>query len=286
MNYRHAYHAGNFADVLKHAVLAMAIERLKQKPAPFRIIDTHAGLGLYDLASEAAQKTEEWREGIGRLAGPDAVSPPADVAEMLAPYLDAVRAFNPGGLLEQYPGSPVLARHLLRTGDSLIANELHPQDSALLARHFARDRQTKVLALDGWMALKAMLPPKERRGLVLIDPPFEEAGELQRLESGLQEAVRRFATGVYMLWYPIKDEKQVARFHRRLAETGIAKLLRIDLLVRAARDPELLNGCGLVVLNPPYSLSAKLPVLGQYLAETLARGRGARCEVEWLTAEG
>lgn len=285
MNYRHAYHAGNFADVLKHAVLALAIERLKLKPAPFRVIDTHAGVGLYDLTANPAQKTGEWRDGIGRLIGPDAVPIPQEIAPLLAPYLDAVRACNPAGGLEVYPGSPVLARHLLRRNDRLIVNELHPDDGAELAEHFARDRQTKVLTMDGWTALKAMLPPKERRGLVLIDPPFEESGDLHRLEAGLVEAVKRFATGVYLLWYPIKDEKPIARFHRRLAALGIAKMLRIDLLVRAARNPFELNGCGLVVLNPPYPMADGLPLLGEFLAQQLAVGSGARCDVDWLTAD-
>jgi 23S rRNA (adenine2030-N6)-methyltransferase len=282
MNYRHAYHAGNFADVLKHAVLALVIDRLKQKPTPFRVIDTHAGVGVYDLGGEAAQKTGEWRDGIGRLLGPGAAAIPAEVAPMLAPYLDAVKAFNPSGALTTYPGSPAIVRHLLRTSDRLIVNELHPDDHAVLARHFARDRQTKVLSLDGWVALKATLPPKERRGVVLIDPPFEEAGEFERLEVGLVEAVRRFATGVYLLWYPIKDEKPISRFHRRLTALGLPKLMSMDLLIRAPRNPEELNGCGLILLNTPYPVADWLAAVGRTLAAVLARGPGAKCNLQWL----
>src|SRR3990170_5575144 len=163
MNYRHAYHAGNFADVLKHAVLALVIEHLKRKPAPFRVIDTHAGVGLYDLSGAEAATTGEWRDGIGRLFGAALAKP---VAELLAPYFSVVRQENPSGRLERYPGSPLIARRLLRRGDRLIANELHPEDGDSLRRLFAGDPQTKVLALDGWVALKALLPPKERRGVV------------------------------------------------------------------------------------------------------------------------
>ncbi len=175
MNYRHAYHAGNFADVVKHAVLALVIEHLKLKPAPFRVIDTHAGIGVYDLTSEAAQKTGEWREGIGRLMAAK-LSPAA--AEVLAPYLDIVRRLNPGGALVRYPGSPLLARELMRADDRLVVNELHPEDQDELKRHFAHDPQVRVMALDAWTALKALLPPPERRGVMLIDPAFEQTGEL------------------------------------------------------------------------------------------------------------
>src|SRR5262245_49606000 len=183
MNYRHAYHAGNFADVFKHVVLTRIVEYLKRKPAAFRVIDTHAGAGLYDLSSEEAQKTGEWRDGIGRLLD---AKLPDDIADILAPYLRAVRTGEPEGALTHYPGSPVLARRLLRRGDVLAANEAHPEDRALLKAEFARDTQAKILEIDAWAAIKALLPPKERRGVVLIDPPFEEPGEFQRITEGLQ----------------------------------------------------------------------------------------------------
>ena len=172
MNYRHVYHAGNFADVFKHAILALCLEHLAQKPAPFRVIDTHAGVGLYDLAGVEAGKTLEWADGIGRLIGVDATPLPDTVAALLAPYLAVVKGMNEAGRLAAYPGSPMIVRKLMRAGDALIVNELHPTDHQTLASLFARDAQTKVMTLDGWTALKALLPPKERRGLVLIDPPF------------------------------------------------------------------------------------------------------------------
>ena len=212
MNYRHAYHAGNFADVLKHAVLALVIEHLKLKPAPFRVIDTHAGVGVYDLGAEEAQKTGEWREGIGRIVSADL---PPDAAAALAPYLGVVRGLNAQiareGTLTRYPGSPLLARRLMREGDHLVVNELHPEDNIALRKLFGHDPQTKVLELDGWTALKSLLPPKERRGVVLVDPAYEQPGELERLVQGLKEAARRFATGTILLWYPIKDVTAIAQ---------------------------------------------------------------------------
>jgi 23S rRNA (adenine2030-N6)-methyltransferase len=275
MNYRHAYHAGNFADVLKHVVLSMALAHLKKKDAPFRVIDTHAGIGLYDLEGEEAVKTGEWRGGIGRLLGPDVVALPAAAAGLMKPYLDAVRALNSDGVLRRYPGSPSLALALMRTDDRLVANELHPEDAATLRRTLARDRRAKVLELDGWLALKAQLPPKERRGVVLVDPPFEEPGELDRIVDGLDNARRRFSGGIYLLWYPIKDPRPVARFHDALAKIAPPESLAIELLIRAAIDPDRLNGCGIVVLNPPFTLEADLAVLLPVLAERLSDGAGA-----------
>src|SRR5690606_35218897 len=174
MNYRHAYHAGNFADVVKHLLLTRIIEYLKRKPGAFRVIDTHAGTGLYDLSSEEAQKTGEWRTGIGRLL--DAALPD-EAAALAAPYLDAVRAFNVGHPFRYYPGSPVLTKHLLRGADRLTAIELHPEDCFALRTRFAGDWQVRVIELDGWLAMGAQVPPKEKRGLVVVDPPFEKEGE-------------------------------------------------------------------------------------------------------------
>jgi 23S rRNA (adenine2030-N6)-methyltransferase len=274
MNYRHAYHAGNFADVLKHAVLALVIDYLKRKEAPFRVIDTHAGAGSYELASEQAQKTGEWREGIGRLLGADAAPLPREVAERLRPYLDAVRRANPGGGLHVYPGSPLLALGLMRPQDTLIANELHCEELASLEAAIGGDRRVKLMALDAWVALKALLPPKERRGVILIDPPFEEAGELDRMAAGLAQGLERFATGIYLAWYPIKDQKPIHGFHNALAGLGTRKLLRVELTIESLSDPERLNGCGLVVVNPPYTLESDLAVVLPDLSRRLAARAG------------
>ena len=289
MNYRHAYHAGNFADVLKHATLALVIAYLKRKEAPLRVIDTHAGRGRYVLAAEEAAKTGEWRAGIGRLIGPGATPLPKRVAGLLAPYLDAVRAENGpvGGEIAVYPGSPLIARRLLRPQDALVASELHPEEVAQLGALFARDRSVKVLALDGWLALKSLLPPKERRGVVLIDPPFEEENELSRLAEGLAEGLKRFATGVYLAWYPIKDPKPIARFHSSLAEFRETPMLRVELTIHRASDPGRLNGCGLIVANPPYTLAADLEAILPELSRRLAAGAGAGYRLDRIgVAEG
>ena len=285
MNYRHAFHAGNFADVLKHAVLALCIEHLKLKPAPFRVIDTHAGAGRYDLASTEAARTGEWRDGIGRLVGPHAPALPADIARLLAPWLDVVRAgmaVTPAAPAISYPGSPLLALALLRREDRLIANELHPDDRERLIAALARDPRAKVLGIDGWQALKALLPPKERRGVVLVDPPFEENGELERLAQGLEAAAARFATGIFLLWYPVKDRAAVRAFHARLAGLGLPKLLTVELDVGTPSVAGRLQASGLAVLNPPHRLESQLAVLLPILATRLAQGPGAHAAQAWL----
>jgi 23S rRNA (adenine2030-N6)-methyltransferase len=279
MNYRHAYHAGNFADVVKHAVLALTIEHLKLKPAPFRVIDTHAGVGLYDLSSEPAQKTGEWREGIGRLMQ-GALTPAA--TEILAPYLDVVRGLNPDGGLLRYPGSPLLARSLMRHDDSLVANELHPEDFDELAELFAGDRQVKVMSLDAWTAVKALLPPRERRGVTLIDPAFEETGELGRLVDALAAGVRRFATGTFLMWYPIKEARPVAAFRSQIADLALPKAMAIEFMIRGTQDETRLNGAGLIAVNAPFTLAANLEVLLPELVAVLAQGAGSGFRLEQL----
>jgi 23S rRNA (adenine2030-N6)-methyltransferase len=279
MNYRHSYHAGNFADVLKHAVLALVLEYMKRKEAPFRVIDTHAGAGRYALTSAEAEKTGEWQGGIARLTGPGAKPLPAAVARYLQPYLDVVRGENAGDTLGVYPGSPALALGLMRPQDTLIANELHPQERALLEDAIGADRRAKVMALDAWVALKALLPPKERRGVVLIDPPFEEKDELDRMAAGLAQGLQRFATGVYVAWYPIKDVKPIARFHTAVAALATpgslpVKSLRIELMIQRATDPDRLNGCGLIVINPPYALEEELAAILPELSRRLASPEG------------
>lgn len=281
MNYRHAFHAGNFADVVKHAVLARIVEYLKRKPGAFRVIDTHAGIGLYDLSGEEAQKTGEWRDGIGRLLQ---ATLPAEAAALLSPYLEAVRALNPDGGVRFYPGSPLVARGLLREIDRLTAIELHPEDAVALKERFAGDWQTRVIALDGWLALGAHLPPKEKRGLVLVDPPFEKEGEFDRLVDGLARACKRWPGGTYALWYPVKDRAAVAGFRERLRETGIAKMLDIVFEVRAPSPEPRLDGCGMVVVNPPFVLEDEMAVLLPALVAALGED-GARAKAAWLTRQ-
>ena len=251
MNYRHAYHAGNPADVIKHAVLAFVIDYLLKKEAPIRVIDTHAGLGRYDLTSDAAERTGEWVEGIGRLWGRDLPEP---LEALVGSYMDTVARLNPDGRLRYYPGSPDIARLMTRPVDGMTFCELHPDDGADLSRLYARDRRIKVIEIDGWLAPKAFLPPREKRGLVLIDPPFEQPGEFDRLVEALDNGYRRWAGGVFLLWYPVKDAAAVKRFHRAIAELAIPKCLTIETTWRAV-DGERLSGAGLVTVNAPYTLA-------------------------------
>jgi 23S rRNA (adenine2030-N6)-methyltransferase len=282
MNYRHIYHAGNFADVLKHAVLARLIVYLQQKDKAFRVIDTHAGIGLYDLSSVEAQKTGEWQDGIGRLISAEL---PTDVAPLLAPYLDAVRALNPDGGVSLYPGSPKLTRMLMREQDRLSAMELHPADCETLRDLFAGDYHVRVTELDGWLALGAHLPPKEKRGLVLVDPPFELEGEYERLVDGLAKAHRRFPGGTYCLWYPIKKGAPIAEFHAALKETEIPKMLCAELSVRSDRETTGLSGSGLIIVNPPYTLHDELKRLLPVLKSLLGQDRFASTRNVWLRGE-
>ncbi|MET3583292.1 23S rRNA (adenine2030-N6)-methyltransferase [Mesorhizobium robiniae] len=279
MNYRHAYHAGNFADVVKHVVLCRLVEYLKQKDKAFRVIDTHAGIGRYDLSSTEAQKTGEWQGGIGRLVDAE-ISTPA--AALLAPYLEAVRSLNPEGGVKKYPGSPLIARHLMRKQDRLSAIELHRQDAARLRALFQGDFQTRVIELDGWLALGAHLPPKEKRGLVLVDPPFEEEGEFARLVDGLQKAHKRWPGGIYALWYPVKDRKAVAAFRKALVQSGIPKLLDIGFEIRPPSPEPSLDGSGMVVVNPPFTLEGELRTLLPALHRLLVVEQPAHWTLEWL----
>lgn len=282
MNYRHAFHAGNFADVVKHAVLARIVEYLKLKDKAFRVIDTHAGTGVYDLSSREAQKTGEWRDGIGRLLS----APIGEAAgALLQPYLDAVAATDRAGNQTRYPGSPSIVRHLLRKQDRLTAIELHPQDVRRLESLFAGDYQVRVIALDGWLSLGAHLPPKEKRGLVLVDPPFEEEGEFERLVEGLEKAHRRWPGGIYALWYPLKDRKAIAGLAQALRRSAIPRILDIRFRVRPWSDEPRLDGSGLIVVNPPFTLESELAIILPELQNALAEGQGGDWSVDWLTGE-
>lgn len=276
MNYRHAFHAGNFADVMKHALLVRILVYLQRKETPLRAIDTHAGIGLYDLTADEAERTGEWVDGIGRLEEPFG----ADVEDLLAPYrriLAEVRARHGETV---YPGSPGILRELLRRQDRGVFVELHPADHAVLSEAFNAVANLKVMHLDGWTALHALIPPKEKRGLVLIDPPYEKPNELERLGAELLAAVAKWPTGVYAGWYPIKALEPVdavaARLHAQSPRPG----LRLELLVDDPADPTRLNGSGLFVINPPWSLSREAETLLPAMAERLSRGRygGYRCE--------
>ncbi|SOD95170.1 23S rRNA (adenine(2030)-N(6))-methyltransferase RlmJ [Caenispirillum bisanense] len=277
MNYRHIFHAGNFADVFKHALLALMVEYLTRKEKPFFVLDTHAGLGAYDLDSDEARRTAEADAGIGRVLA--AESPPAE----LMPYLAIVRAMAAAGPGRRYPGSPRVARALMRPQDRLVAVELHPDDAAVLKAEFGRDRQVKVVHLDGYTALKAYVPPKERRGLVLVDPPFEKTDEFATLVDSVAEAYRKWPTGTYALWYPLKGGGQVPAFHGALANADLGDVLAVELTVALPGPDNRLSGTGLAVVNPPWLLQDQAQSLLPWLAQNLSGGKAGTWRVEWLS---
>ena len=283
MNYRHAFHAGSFADVFKHAVLGRILHYLRGKQAAFRVIDTHAGAGLYDLTSPEASRGGEWHDGIERLMAAQLAAP---VAALLAPYLEVIGALNERGRLKTYPGSPALARAWLRPQDRLIACEIEPQAAAALRQNLRGDTRIKTLEIDGWTALGAYVPPKERRGLVLVDPPFEQDSDFHRLSHGLATAHRKWATGIYALWYPIKDRGEPDALAKRLRRLGVPKILRAELTVADLRDPTRLNGCGLILVNPPWVLESELSALLPALAGLLGRDDKGGFALDWLAGEG
>jgi 23S rRNA (adenine2030-N6)-methyltransferase len=280
MNYRHAFHAGNFADVLKHAVLARILVHLHGKPGAFRVIDTHAGAAFYDLAGPEATRSPEWRDGIQRLLTAPIAAP---VRTLLAPYLEVVESFNAAGQLTRYPGSPAIARAFLRPQDRLIACELEPNAAAMLAHNLAGDRCAKAITVDGWTALNAYVPPPERRGVVLVDPPFEQDDEFARLAHGLEMAHRKWSTGIFLMWYPMKSREQPDALARRLRRSGIPKLLRAELNVAPPTENNRLSGCGLIVVNPPWTLENELTAMLPELAAVMsARGSGSH-RLDWLS---
>jgi 23S rRNA (adenine2030-N6)-methyltransferase len=268
MNYRHAFHAGNFADVVKHALLARVVAHLRKKEAAFRVIDTHAGTGLTDLQGDEARRGNEWQSGIGAVWQHPF---DAEVTVLLEPYLSAIGALNPGGTLACYPGSPLLVRQWLRPQDRMIACELEPGAARLLSRNLHGDTRIKAIAIDGWTALNAYIPPKEKRGLVLIDPPYEQDGELQRAADAVGAAHRKWPIGMILLWYPIKDRREIARFSKSLAAFKLANSLQIELS-RNADTGTKLRGSGLVVVNAPWTLQAEAQILLPALARVFWPG--------------
>ena len=269
MNYRHAYHAGNFADVFKHIILARLVTYMKGKELAFRVYDTHAGLGRYDLDSEEAGKTGEAELGVSKVLA--ATTSPA-VAEIIGPWKEAVAA-SPEGT---YPGSPAIARHLLRKQDRLTLYELHEEDHPVLAANFAGDYQTRVQHLDGWLAPGAHTPPKEARGIMLIDPPFEDGHDFDRMIDALLKCRKRWAGGTVALWYPVKKRDHTDEWLGSLQNLAFPDLLNAELVVKRPNDPKSLNGCGMVIANPPYTLRDELNTLLPWLAGVLRQQDGLK----------
>ncbi|HZR87016.1 MAG TPA: 23S rRNA (adenine(2030)-N(6))-methyltransferase RlmJ [Bradyrhizobium sp.] len=282
MNYRHAFHAGNFADVIKHIVLTRILVYLQEKPAAFRVIDTHAGAGLYDLTSEEARRGGEWLTGIARVMQARFSQ---DVLPLLKPYLDIVRAFNPPGELAAYPGSPLIARALLRPQDRLTACEVADGARKDLIDALRRDPQAKVVDLDGWVALPAFVPPNERRGVVLIDPPFEDKAEFERLADRFAAAFTKWPTGIYVLWYPAKSRRATDELADHVAEIAATtrpagKYMRLEFSVAPQAAGAPLASAGLLIVNPPFPLQGELKIILPELEKPLGQGGAARFRLE------
>ncbi len=280
MNYRHAFHAGNFADVFKHALLARLLLYLCRKETPFRIIDTHAGEGAYDLCGDEAARTGEWRSGIGRLA--DLADAPHETKALLAPYLDCVGPFV-DGRPALYPGSPLIAQRFMRANDRAIFCELRKDAFDALSKRFSRDKRVKTIHLDGYTGVGAFAPPAERRGLVLIDPPFERTDEFRALLDAFFNAHRKWPSGVYALWYPVKEPSLGRPFVAELKRTETKRVLRLELCVGGSC--ERLNRTGLIVVNPPYVFEEEARSIVSFLTSRLAQGQGAEFLVETLAGE-
>ncbi|MBS3964546.1 MAG: 23S rRNA (adenine(2030)-N(6))-methyltransferase RlmJ [Methylomonas sp.] len=278
LSYRHGFHAGNFADVLKHSVLAMIVKSLKQKDKPFVYIDTHAGAGKYAFQSEFAKKTGEYQTGIAK------IWPVVERPEEIRDYLAAVRAENTGKQLQRYPGSPQLVRRLIRAQDRMQLSELHATDYGHLAHLFAGDKQVAVFKEDGLERLPKKLPPIQRRGLILIDPSYELKSDYSAVVGVLQTAHRHFDTGIFVLWYPVIDRPQTERLLQRIKDTGIPRQLRIEQCVTGDGRVRGMTGSGLLVINPPWQLDAHATTLLTWLDPILSEGQG-QWRVEWQVGE-
>lgn len=264
MNYRHAYHAGNFADVFKHVLLILVIDTLLAKEKPFCYLDTHAGIGRYNLKSDEAQKTKEFEVGIAQIMKQTTQKP-----QVIEQYLQIVQSLNPDGDLKYYPGSPRIARALLRPNDKMILTELHPIDFKLLKEEFKNDKQVAVHLLDGYLGLKAFLPPEPRRGLVLIDPPFEASNEFSIIVQSLMMAIKRWREGIYLVWYPIKDRDHINSFEQLLRRELNTDILLCELNLYPDDSPLALNGSGMAIINPPWKFKEKASDIIPWLLKSL-----------------
>lgn len=278
LSYRHSFHAGNHADVLKHIVLTLILESLKQKEKGFFYLDTHSGTGRYSLSSREAEKTGEYVEGIARLWDRE------DLPEEVAKYVAEIKKIN-RGKLKFYAGSPLLAVQQLRPQDRALLTELHPNDYPLLRQEFARNRNVTTKRDNGFQQLKAALPPKERRGLVLIDPPYEMKEDYELVVRAIREGYKRFATGCYAIWYPVVLRQHVKKMIRGLEETGIRKILQIELAVRPDSDQRGMSASGMIVINPPWQLEKQMKKILPYLTDVLVPEGTGSSSVKWVVPE-
>ncbi|WP_373779035.1 23S rRNA (adenine(2030)-N(6))-methyltransferase RlmJ [Glaesserella sp.] len=278
LSYRHSFHAGNHADVLKHIVLTLILQSLKQKDKGFFYLDTHAGVGRYSLLSAEAEKTGEYIEGIARLWSR------TDLPEEVALYINELKKMNKGKL-RYYAGSPLLAVQQLREQDRALLTELHPNDFPLLRQEFAKKPNVVTKRENGFQQLKSALPPKEKRGLVLIDPPYELKEDYELVVKVIIEGYKRFATGVYAIWYPVVLRQHTKRIVKGLQETGIRKILQIELAVRPDSDQRGMTASGMIVINPPWQLESQMKNILPYLTDVLVPEGTGSWTVEWITPE-
>lgn len=278
LSYRHSFHAGNHADVLKHIVQSLILNSLQQKEKPFVYHDTHSGVGRYDLTHEWSEKTGEYKQGIARVWQQDNI--PAE----LDSYLDAIRQLNQGETLRYYPGSPRVARAHLREQDRMVLTELHPSDYPLLEQEFHRDRQVSIYKEDGFARLKASLPPQERRGLVLIDPPYELAKEYGDVVRAIAQSYKRWATGIYAIWYPVVNRCDIDDMLQGLQGLEIRKILQIELGVAPDTNERGMTASGMIVINPPWTLESQMQTILPFLKQAIAPATG-HYKVEWVVPE-
>lgn len=278
LSYRHSFHAGNHADVVKHIVLTLILTALKQKEKGFFYLDTHSGVGRYSLLSAEAEKTGEYIEGIARLWDR------TDLPEEVALYINALKKINKGKL-RFYAGSPLLAVQQLRPQDRALLTELHPNDFPLLRQEFAKVPNVVTKRENGFQQLKAALPPKEKRGLVLIDPPYELKEDYELVVQAIVEGYKRFATGVYAIWYPVVLRQHTKRIVKGLEATGIRKILQIELAVRPDSDQRGMTASGMIVINPPWQLEGQMKKILPYLTEVLVPEGTGSWKVDWITPE-
>jgi 23S rRNA (adenine2030-N6)-methyltransferase len=279
LSYRHLFHAGNYSDVFKHALLARLLIALGAKEKPYFFLDTHAGTGRYDLSHEWAWKTREFETGIGKLWERK------DIPAALQPYLEAVRALNPKGRLRYYPGSPLIALALRRPDDRMLFTELNKTDCAELETVVARERHVTVRLMDGYQALKSFLPPKERRGLVLLDSSFDRAGEFRRLVKALRTMHQLWPTGMYAVWFPLMEAEAMRAFVQDVGKTGIRKILHLEMRVRQSAENGMMPGCGMLVVNPPWKFDTEAKALLDWIRRTLAIDGPGHSRVDWLAPE-
>ena len=279
LSYRHSYHAGNHADVLKHIVLTLCIESLKEKEKPFLYLDTHSGAGRYLLKSEHSEKTGEYLSGINLLWQQ------SNIPELLNTYISVLRRYNPFEQIKYYPGSPLIAKQLLREQDKLNLTELHPTDYPLLKQEFSKDKRTKVLREDGFAQLKSKLPPLSRRGIILIDPSYEIKDDYQKIPAALFKAYKRFATGIYLIWYPVVSRTQTQKMIDNIVNLGIKRISQFELAIKPDNNQKGMTASGMIVINPPWKLHEKMQTIMPWLKEILDTEKIGNFVIKQLVSE-